>query len=140
MGIQSCSPEWNLNGSDVCHCHTWRIKNLKHSLPYSFMANCNGNPQSPRREHKLKMAEPLSAWTPKRLHIAGKMFASLITDKVLVSRIYKQPHMWIRKQNSPVEGKKARIVIRQFERSRKPNCVWTADKMLTLTTSKWNPN
>ena len=29
-------PKWNISESDICHHHTWRIKNFKHKLSCFF--------------------------------------------------------------------------------------------------------
>lgn len=77
--------------------------------------------QEHHRGHQLRMAETLSAWIPERLHIEGKIFVPHIFDKGLVCRICKQ-RVQVNKKKDDAFKKRQRILMRQFNRSRKTNC------------------
>lgn len=65
---------------------------------FSFMTNCNDDPQGNHKEVKFKMAEILSDLIHERLHVADRIFVSHKTDKELVLEYINKSDKWIREK------------------------------------------
>lgn len=127
MRIRQFSPEWNINGIDVCHCHTWRIKNFKHSF-FCFFPLC----LTVLVTSKAPLESTNSTWQnssqpelEKTTHSREDICISYNWQSISVQNIYKQL-LYVNKKktktkNQSIREKKAKDIDQTIQQKQKTN-------------------